>query len=280
MSEKFVIPIIEYSALISNRRKENVDELLENLNSHDLNIKIQNFAKKYGISYEVVENKIRNDSLFALQFSKDPTKQSIHQEIAAFFIYNLPLVSDFEVLPPSGNNAYYIFNGVITRGANIRNTKKGKSIDFKWCYTFKNKKLQFYATHKYTELTGGAQDNQFEDVCHFLNSSRCLIDYNVFLFSITDGEYYLGRETKISNRVISKINYLNEQYIGSRNYSTTSNYLLRDMGKEIIKWLTRNYSADEVSSEIVRINNIVNNYPKDEFNNEVLENLNKKRDDH
>ena len=105
MSEKFKIPTIEYDSAIFNRRKENVDELLENLDSNDLKTKIENFAKRYGVSVEVVENKIRNDSLFALQFSKDPAKQSIHQNIAATFINKLPLVSSFEVLPQSGKNA-------------------------------------------------------------------------------------------------------------------------------------------------------------------------------
>ena len=280
MSEKFKLPTIEYDNAIFNQRKENIDNLLENLDSNDLKTKVENFAKRYGISVEVVENKIRDDSLFALQFSKDPAKQSIHQKIAASFIKNLPLVSSFEVLPQSGKNAYYIFNGVITKGENIRNTKKGKSIDFKWDYTFRNRKLQFYATHKYTELTGGAQDNQFDDVGQFLSNARDLIDNNVFLFSITDGGHYLGRETKISNRVISKINYLNQQYKGSRNYSTTSNYLLRDMGNEIIEWLNRNFSPEEITSEISRIKQIVDHYPKYEFDNELLETINKTKDDH
>ena len=173
------------------------------------------------------------------------------------FISSLPLIENFEQLPSGGNDALYVVNGKIVNGKDKDDQKTGKSIDFKWEYTFNGKTLTFYATHKYTKSAGGSQDNQYKDVQEFHTESRNCINENILLLSITDGPYYLLKETSVKKQNLTKLDYLSKQYKGFRNLATTTNTLIKDISKFIIQWLDTNFDKNQIEEEIEKINNLI-----------------------
>ena len=96
-------------------------------------------------------------------------------------------------MPAGGNNAIYLTNGKILKGGLLKNQSKDiKSIDFVWnCGN-----LTFYASHKYKEISGGAQDNQYKDIQDFLNHARDCNEKNTMFLAICDGDYYLQKDSK------------------------------------------------------------------------------------
>lgn len=174
--------------------------VLDEISSKEMEIKIANWASKFGFSYEVIKQKILSDEIFRCVFAKDPNKQNLFQKLAAEHICNISTVKEFRVLPSGGRNAIYLLNGKIFTGNQLKNqTKEIKSIDFEW----KIGSYKFYASHKYTEISGGAQDNQYRDVQEFLKHARDCNEPNTILVAICDGNYYLqkdsstGDETKL-----------------------------------------------------------------------------------
>ena len=117
----------------------------------DLEVKIRNFAEKWSFEETYIKNELKTNELLLLSFVKEPGKQTFHQHFAAKYLSSLPLIENFEQLPSGGNDALYVVNGKIVKGKDKDDQKTGKSIDFKWEYTFNGKTLAFYATHKYTK---------------------------------------------------------------------------------------------------------------------------------
>lgn len=231
------MPGIDYERMELEQRIRNAEEVLDNLAKPDLQLKIQNFANRYGLSKKFVINKIMNDNSFAIVFAKEPGRQNFHENCAAEFIRSLPLVESFSVLPKGGSGALYIVRDI---GVAKDRAGDSKSIDFKWNYRYGGRELAFYATHKYTKDGGGSQDNQLNDVFHFHENARSIVDKNVFFFSITDGKYYESVFTKDSTSALNrwtKIDYINNRYSGTRNRAVDSASLLYGMAGVILDWL-------------------------------------------
>lgn len=223
----------------------------------DLEVKIRNFAEKWSFEEKYIMNELKTNELLLLSFVKEPGKQTFHQHFAAKYLSSLPLIENFEQLPSGGNEALYVVNGKIVKGKDKDDQKTGKSIDFKWEYTFNGKNLTFYATHKYTKSAGGSQDNQYKDVQEFHTESRNCINENILLLSITDGPYYLLKETSVKKQNLTKLEYLSKQYKGFRNLATTTNTLIKDISIFIIQWLTINFDKNLIEEEIEKINNLI-----------------------
>ena len=223
----------------------------------DLEVKIRNFAEKWSFEETYIKNELKTNELLLLSFVKEPGKQTFHQHFAAKYLSSLPLIENFEQLPSGGNDALYVVNGKIVNGKDKDDQKTGKSIDFKWDYTFNGKTLTFYATHKYTKSAGGSQDNQYKDVQEFHTESRNCINENILLLSITDGPYYLLKETSVKKQNLTKLDYLSKQYKGFRNLATTTNTLIKDISKFIIQWLDTNFDKNQIEEEIEKINNLI-----------------------
>ena len=112
--------------------------------------------------------------------------------------------------------------------------------------SFKDKVLSFFATHKYTKDLGGSQDNQYKDVQEFHTEAKECIDNNYFLLSITDGKYYLSKESGLTQNM-SKIQYLNTgRFKGDRNCATNLNNIVVDIVPVIKTWLRNNFEEDEI----------------------------------
>jgi len=111
-------------------------------------------------------------------FCKDPSKQNISEKILGI-----------QRLPVSGvNSIRFTPDGKLT-GVKSIGVSKSKSADFLF--------NGIYFTQKYTAESGGAQDNQYNDVVDFLVKDS--INYKVG--AIVDGEYW-DKKKRCSKRAL------------------------------------------------------------------------------
>lgn len=234
---------VKDTIILSKIRKEYID----------LMTKISNFAEKNNLNKENVLNEVMTHDMFRLTFSKDPGRQTFHQHFAASWLSQIPFIENLEEPPAGGKNAIYIYHGEIVSGKDKNDKRISKSVDMKWEYSFKDKVLSFFATHKYTKDLGGSQDNQYKDVQEFHTEAKECINNNYFLLSITDGRYYLSKEAGLSQNM-SKIQYLNTgRFKGDRNCATNLNNIVVDIVPVIKNWLRNNFKEDEIREEIEKL---------------------------
>ena len=162
-----------FETLVAERKKQLIQNNLEDLQKHLLNsdyqTKVYNFATKFGFNIDEVNQAIKDNIFLAACFIKDPSKQNFTEKLVAE-------VLKIEKLPAAGKNCIrFDENGDIV-SANKGNVTK--SADF----YIDNR----YYTQKYTNETGGAQDNQYKDVMDFLvkGSKKHLVG------AIVDGVYW------------------------------------------------------------------------------------------
>ena len=152
------------------KRIANIRQVREEIDKKWVSDKISNHITAFdGIfTYNEIKEAILTNDIVASKFCKDPSKQNISENLAAEIL-------GLNKLPASGKNAIrFDDNGDITSIAS-GNTK---SADFIY--------NGYYATQKYTAETGGAQDNQKNDVIDFLK--RGSISHKVA--AIVDGDYW------------------------------------------------------------------------------------------
>lgn len=135
----------------------NLQELLDNIDAPENEIKIVNFLKEKAFEEPTEENinkikgKIMDDKYFALLFIKSPIRQNLEEKLISEYI-GLPK------LPARGKNCIrFNSNGDIVHENTSHATK---SADFKIG--------DWYITQKYTKDFGGAQDNQYKDIVDFI----------------------------------------------------------------------------------------------------------------
>lgn len=183
---------VDYIGEIKQAIKRNKELVLKEIDSEKMTLKIANWANRFDYSFDVIKQKILDDEIFRCVFIKDPIKQNICQKLAAKYITSLDFVENFQSLPAGGKKALYLVNGKLFSGKELgRRAKDTKSIDFSW----KIGERTFYATHKYTGISGGSQDNQYNDVQTFLKNARDCNDENVIFLAICDGDYYLKKDS-------------------------------------------------------------------------------------
>lgn len=227
----------DYDLAEKQARLENAELFRANLNTPDVVLKIQNWAKRNSFESEFVRYKVLTDDTFALYFVKDPAKQSIHQKVAADHIKNrLPLVEDFATPPAGGASALYVVRGFVMPGKDLHaaTNDHGKSIDFRWTHTHEDKCFRVYATHKHTKEEGGSQDNQFADVQRFMREAQACRDPNVLFLAICDGDYYLRPYDGRPSRLVT----LNQDFPGRRCTACTIAELPAIWESELAMWQT------------------------------------------
>lgn len=177
--------IIDYQGEYKKQLQRNISLVRSEIENSDFVLKITNHAEKFGRSFDEVKEKIMSDDMYAEIFAKDPSKQNIYEKLAAKYISDLDIVSNFRNLPNSAK--MFVVEGFVV------NTRQNdvKSIDFH----FKIGEKNIYASHKYIKATyGGAQDNQYNEVRNFLRNCNKINSGNDFYIAICDGPYF---ETKI-----------------------------------------------------------------------------------
>ena len=162
-------------------RKKELSEVRANLNSSQLKIKIENYIQRFdGIfTYDEIISQIETNDLVASFFIKNPLMQTFCEKECAKWI-------GVEKLPSKGKNC-------------IRFNEEGEIVNQKTVSSSKSADFLIegiYFTQKYTgENTGGAQDNQFNDVVDFLTKGS--IHHKVG--AIVDGAYWedMGNKEKL-----------------------------------------------------------------------------------
>ena len=196
----------DYDAEEERLRKHNVADVLRKLEQRDKNLlkKIETFSKSFFYTESDIENEIRKNKMFAAVFSIEPSRQGFHERVAAQWLKDT-LKCTIDYLPKGGRDALYVTNdGNITQWNHPR--KPSKSLDFKWTMG----DITIYAMHKYTKASGGAQDNQFNDVKNTLEKFSHAQDSNVVFIAIVDGNYYTEQKFAILKgvaRVIPPLSY-------------------------------------------------------------------------
>lgn len=247
----------EYLVLtkIYDIRKDNISEKEFNkwYSQYDkkLEEKIKGFSARWGYSKDYILNKLKESDDFILQFSIDPGKTTYHQHFAANWLKeNVPFISNFNEPVNGGDNSLICEGGKVLKSKDYKKEHSSKTIDFAFEYEFNNKKLYFYATHKYTKEKGGAQDNQFNDVKLFLKQAMLNTNPDIVLLSITDGEYYQSSKIEGDKKYDKAIDIYKENFNSEYCISTTCNTIIYDLVPIIIRWLRDNFSIVEIEDEV------------------------------
>ncbi|MDR1008779.1 MAG: hypothetical protein LBL52_00825 [Rickettsiales bacterium] len=211
--------MLDYNSEYKNRLKQNVRNVIDELGSDGMKLKISNWANKFEYTFDAVLEKIEKDEMFRCVFAKDPSTQNFYQTLAAQYIESLQHVREFKVLPVGGSEALYLVNGKLLTGEALgKSAKDTKSIDFTW----KTGKYTIYASHKYTKTSGGAQDNQYIDVQNFLKNAFDNNQKDAKFVAICDGDYYLGKDA--STGYESKLERL-RNLTGNNSFAFTINQI-------------------------------------------------------
>lgn len=200
--------MIDWEKALKEQIKENLLECEKKLDNKAYRIKIKKWCRKFGFDFNEVFEKAKHDYLFRAFFAKDPKKQNIYETSLAKYINSLEFVSDFKKLSSGGKNALYIDRGVIRKGSEYPHDKPAKSVDFYW--NIKDKKgetTNFYAYHKYIEESGGAQDNQFNEIKKCIEIGRDgNQEVNRRVIFVCDGAYFTDKKIKALKNLISTWN--------------------------------------------------------------------------
>lgn len=223
--------MINYEEKEKEKRLENIKLFRSSINEKSTTIKIKNWAEKNNLEFEYVKYKILIDDVFSLNFIKEPSRQNLHENLAAEEIsswHDVIIRETFQVLPKSGDKAKVIDEkGDIVFLNNIDHSKNhSKTIDFEWesCDSEAGEILYFFASHKYTKENGGAQDNQYNDIKNFMQLAKLNDKKNQIFIAICDGEYYQKREP--TNKGKTKLESLNDWYfIKNKSIAITINKL-------------------------------------------------------
>lgn len=221
----------DYEWPIRLAKENNLKDIRKNITRSDYMKKFKNYASKYGLPLNDIIQKVIEDDVVACFFTKDPQKQSIHEKTAAKFIKDNKHVVNFKKLPASGANSLFLHDGeIISKKEHDRLKLTSKSLDFYWEVKVDNEVLKFYATHKYTNEGGGAQDHQYNEIIGFLNNANEVKKPNVFFLAISDGEYYTN-----PYKGTTKLQYLKDHFSGQRTEAIAIRELDALIDREIFK---------------------------------------------
>ena len=191
---------LDYEKRIKEMWKENAKEVpsLVKKNDKDTLKQIQTYSDRFDEPSRKVKEKILVDSMFANCFARNPTRQTSHEKIAFEYLSkNKSILRNFCKLPQNGNDAVYLTSdGAFQKYEQCRK-KIGKAIDFSW----ENAGKIFYASHKYTRESGGAQDNQFREQKELLEKFIKNVNENEFFFAICDGQYYSNKKMQVLKKL-------------------------------------------------------------------------------
>lgn len=182
----------DYKGAFRARMAENADDVLRAMKQGEewIQIKITRHAQKYGLSEDEIRRAIADCRVLRFYFAKDPTRQSLHENVAAKFIGAIPSISHFRT-----DNDIYLARGEIVGKARLQEIRRqqsiehSKTVDFIWQYDG----ATFYAYHKHTSEEGGAQDNQYKDLQSFVRACGGNSYPDKVFVALCDGPYYQAR---------------------------------------------------------------------------------------
>jgi hypothetical protein len=202
--------MIDWEKALKEQIKKNLIECEEQLENNEYRTKIKEWCDKFDFDFDLIFAKAQSDPHFRAFFAKDPKKQNIYEKTLGKYINSFPFVFNFQQLSSGGKNALYIDRGVIRRGSEYPHEKPAKSVDFFW--NIKSKKgeiINFYAFHKYIEESGGAQDNQFNEIKKCIEVGRNgSQEVNRRVVFVCDGVYFTDEKIKILKNLKGSWNFI------------------------------------------------------------------------
>lgn len=197
---------------------------VESLKSLDPQLykRLETYSKNVNHSIEEVHALASERPLFAKHFAIDPKKQNIYEDIAYERIKDIPGVSNIRRPAAGGRESIVIeklTRKVLKRSEVPAKSPTTKSVDFIW----ETNGIIWFASHKYTLEGGGAQDNQFKDLCTYLeyapdkapriNPDSYVYDEDkglpAYFVALADGPYYMKKGTNGSTRLNELKHYAN-----------------------------------------------------------------------
>lgn len=182
-----------YTEEEKEKRLHNVEEVPDLLKKGDKGLlnKINRAVKRFNLTKEYIVQEIRKrHKITLIYFAKDPRRQKFHENKAIEYIRKIEGVTGISTPKP---DLYPHKGKLIPRPKGIpASSFKTKSIDFEIDYMV----IKIYASHKYTEESGGAQDNQRDDVGVFIEEAKKVRLPGVFFIAIVDGDYYKIKNTQ------------------------------------------------------------------------------------
>lgn len=190
-----------------------------------LDRKIENFCKLHGFEIPQVKRAIQSNEIVAAFFAINPNKQNLFEKVAATFIRQLPGVKEFKHL---ATTELYIISGEVMSSAEVKSQrpmgKIAKTIDFSWKYDG----MEFYAAHKYTKESGGAQGNQYHDLQNFVTEANLSEHETRRFVAIADGAFYAMKNGIVG---MSRIRKLQQMATNPHVHACTINELASVMTK-------------------------------------------------
>lgn len=162
----------------------------------DLILRIENFRREKMTAEEQLQNSteaileaIRTTPLVRAHFRKDPTRQSIHEITQIEWIRQNAYADVRKMLAGRGGTYFHDYKLCTDHP---RPSSATKTLDIR------SDSSNMYGVLKYSTTEGGAQDNQFRDVKHFIEQMRGYLQKNptaseLFLFYL-DGPYYTEKK--------------------------------------------------------------------------------------
>ena len=181
-----------YREAVSKRWRENIRAVPELLDAKDKDLlfKIERAAQRWNIPEAEIRDSIRSNKVAAACFAIDPIKQGIHEKVAAAYICKLEGVSDFGNLPAT---KLYLMRGNPIPREELKGYPDALKIDFYWEY----KNFEIYAKHKYTDQSGGSQNNQCKVLRDFIMQCVGSKTPKRKFIVIADGPYYRGYNARV-----------------------------------------------------------------------------------
>lgn len=158
------------------------EKIVNNPNIELVPAEIIRYISEY---YELDKQEQKLVSYIINDMCKDPSKQNIYEIEGLNWLRNYPELDG--VIKPC-NPELVLKDGLVLTRNGKKDPNTSKSVDV----VFRIGETRFIGTMKYTKNSGGAQDNQFNDVCNFLHHGMGL--KNMKVIALVDGEYYTSEK--------------------------------------------------------------------------------------
>lgn len=191
---------VDYEKEYRKQFRLNRREVSRDIESGDLKLKkkIANFCELHGFLEDDVISAILENEMLAAKFAKDPKKRNIYEKVAAREIREIAGVENFLNLP---SRAKYLLNGAVVGKKPEGASTNVKTVDFEWDYN----DYRFYASHKYTKDSGGAQDSAYKDIQSFIEEANKTTYSKTFFLAIADGLYYRGTDQQTNTTRMQRL---------------------------------------------------------------------------
>lgn len=189
---------INFARHINQLRDENIRHIMYTIDTPETMERIEQFSQRSGLSTDYIFNLLNGSEqkdlqkYIAAQIAINPIKQSSFERISLQWIRRrLPMINMVKS-PGAGPDALRFHDHKIVPTALITTpTTRCRSMDFTGTLPVAGAPtLQLYVYHKYSRQQGGSQDNNFEDMVHFIHEANNANMIHTHFFAIVDGDYY------------------------------------------------------------------------------------------